>query len=237
MVPNAAAPAPMVDVTEASQETALAEGNSYNVVAQEAPLKRNVVVSIKSTLNGEADLYGLNFYSFTRLSSSCFIEFRFHTHLYTRRPLPPAPARHLVAVRRGPPRHLPVRVPSSVSNSTFVYECICAVCLYADIRCMCMRSSSLPKGSASSLRSMAPPRRRATSRRSSSTRSRSPTCARPSRSVRVVSHPISKQNKHISMIFMLNRHGSSHSPIPAFQFCSPRCQDHRRRRRHLLVHG
>ena len=46
MVPNAAAPAPMVDVTEASQETALAEGNNYNVVAQEAPLKRNVVVSI-----------------------------------------------------------------------------------------------------------------------------------------------------------------------------------------------
>ena len=29
MVPNAAAPAPMVDVTEASQETALAEGNRF----------------------------------------------------------------------------------------------------------------------------------------------------------------------------------------------------------------
>ena len=138
MVPNAAAPAPMVDVTEASQETALAEGNNYNVVAQEAPLKRNVVVSIKSTLNGEADLYGLNFYSFPRLSSSCFIEFRFHTHLYTRRPLPPAPARHLVAVRRGPPRHLPVRVPSSVSNSTFVYECMrLSVCMLTFGVCAC----------------------------------------------------------------------------------------------------
>ena len=46
-----AAPTPMVDVTEAAQETALAEGNSFPVVNQEAPLKRNVVVSIKSTLN------------------------------------------------------------------------------------------------------------------------------------------------------------------------------------------
>lgn len=46
------APATMVDVTETSQETALAEGNSFNVVSAETPLKRNVVVSIKSTLNG-----------------------------------------------------------------------------------------------------------------------------------------------------------------------------------------
>ena len=51
-VTTAAAPTPMVDMTEASQETALAEGNNFNVLSADAPLKRNVVVSIKSTLNG-----------------------------------------------------------------------------------------------------------------------------------------------------------------------------------------
>ena len=47
---NVSAPA-TVDLAEAAAETALAEGNSYNVAAQEKPLTRNVVVSIKSTLN------------------------------------------------------------------------------------------------------------------------------------------------------------------------------------------
>jgi hypothetical protein len=50
---TAAAPSPMVDVGEAANESILAEGNSFNTVAQEKPLKRTVVVSIKSTLNGK----------------------------------------------------------------------------------------------------------------------------------------------------------------------------------------
>jgi hypothetical protein len=50
-VSTAVAPTHMVDMTEASQETALAEGNNFNVLSADAPLKRNVVVSIKSTLN------------------------------------------------------------------------------------------------------------------------------------------------------------------------------------------
>ncbi len=53
---TAAALTPMVDMTEASQDTALAEGSNYNVVSSDAPLKRNVVVSIKSTLNGTHSL-------------------------------------------------------------------------------------------------------------------------------------------------------------------------------------
>lgn len=40
-----------MDVSEVAADTALAEGNNYNVVTAEQPLKRNVVVSIKSTLN------------------------------------------------------------------------------------------------------------------------------------------------------------------------------------------
>lgn len=40
-----------MDVSEVAADTALAEGNNYNVVNAEQPLKRNVVVSIKSTLN------------------------------------------------------------------------------------------------------------------------------------------------------------------------------------------
>lgn len=48
-----AAPAPMptVDMSEAVAETSLAEGNSFNTANAEAPLKRNVVVTIKSSLS------------------------------------------------------------------------------------------------------------------------------------------------------------------------------------------
>ena len=48
-----AQPAPVAATTfgEAAAETALAEGNSYNVASPDRPLTRTVVVSIKSTLN------------------------------------------------------------------------------------------------------------------------------------------------------------------------------------------
>ena len=44
----------IMDITAegASTETALAEGNNFAVASPDHPLKRNVVVSIKASLNG-----------------------------------------------------------------------------------------------------------------------------------------------------------------------------------------
>ena len=44
-------PTQLVDMADAAASTSLAEGNNFNTLSADAPLKRNVVVSIKSTLN------------------------------------------------------------------------------------------------------------------------------------------------------------------------------------------
>jgi len=111
-------PTPMVDMTEASQETALAEGNNFNVASAEAPLKRNVVVSIKSNLNGTSThthhppltIHRLVVSYTCRLMSS-------HAVSISLRPLPPEAEGHLVSFCGGSARHLPVR-STSVSYRT-----------------------------------------------------------------------------------------------------------------------